>query len=142
MISFRQPVNTDFDKVYHLINLLENDVFDREVQVRLFEKNLANPDIIYLLAFVEGEVAGFISCHAQWLLHHASLIGEIQEMVVVEKFRSQGIGKKLLHQLEVIAREKGIRQLEVTSNKKRVNAHRFYLREGFGETHLKFTREL
>jgi PhnO protein len=76
------------------------------------------------------------------LLHHAALIGEIQEMIVAEKFRSTGVGKLLIAELITMAKSEGIHQLEVTSNKKRENAHRFYLREGFAQSHFKFTRTI
>jgi PhnO protein len=142
MIKIRKAENIDFQIIYNFINELESDVFDEDVQQTIFLENLKNENIIYLLAFKDDEPAGFISCHAQWLLHHAALIGEIQEMIVVEKFRSNGVGKLLIAELIAIAKSEGIHQLEVTSNKKRENAHRFYLREGFAQSHFKFTRTI
>ncbi|VFS56369.1 aminoalkylphosphonic acid N-acetyltransferase [Kluyvera cryocrescens] len=37
-----------------------------------------------------------ISLHLQFHLHHANWIGEIQELVVMPKVRSSGIGSQLL----------------------------------------------
>lgn len=142
MLTIRLAAAEDFKIIYNFINELENDVFDEKIQETIFLKNLKNEDIIYLLAFENDEPAGFISCHAQWLLHHAALIGEIQEMIVVEKFRSQGVGKLLVIELVNIAKSKGINQLEVTSSKKRESAHRFYMREGFVQSHFKFTKAI
>jgi len=142
MIVIRPAQKTDFKIIYDFINLLENTIFPEDVQRDLFLKNLQNEHIIYLLAFEDDVSAGFISCHAQFLLHHAALIGEIQEMIVAENFRSKGVGKLLMHTLVELARSKNIVQLEVTSGKRRTEAHRFYVREGFAETHFKFTRAL
>ncbi|MBI3135633.1 MAG: GNAT family N-acetyltransferase [Bacteroidetes bacterium] len=142
MITIRPAQKEDFKTVYDFINLLENDHFQETNQQLIFERNLENNSILYLVAFVGSEPAGFISCHAQWLLHHSALIGEIQEMIVAEKFRSQGIGKLLMAELIQYAQRRGIVQLEVTSSKKRKEAHRFYTREGFVESHFKFTRNL
>ena len=142
MIQIRKAENKDFKIIYNFINELENAIFDEKIQQVIFSENLKNENIIYVLAFQNDEPAGFISCHAQWLLHHAALIGEIQEMIVAEKFRSQGVGKLLIAELIALAKSKGINQLEVASSKKRESAHRFYLREGFDQSHFKFTRTI
>lgn len=140
MIKIRSAQLEDFKVIYGFINLLENETFDILKQQTIFGENLKNPNIIYILAFENDEPAGFVSCHAQWLLHHAALIGEIQEMIVAEKFRSKGVGKLLIAELITRAKSKGINQLEVTSSKKRESAHHFYMREGFDQSHFKFTR--
>lgn len=142
MLTIRVATAENFKIIYNFINELEKDIFDEKIQHVIFSENLKNENIIYLLAFENDEPAGFISCHAQWLLHHASLIGEIQEMIVAEKFRSQGVGKLLIAELIALAKSKGINQLEVTSSKKRESAHRFYMREGFAQSHFKFTRHI
>ncbi|NMH27826.1 GNAT family N-acetyltransferase [Flavobacterium silvaticum] len=138
-ISIRKVASDDFEIVYNLINLLENQVMDKNRQLDIFNRNLGNPQIIYLLAFLDSEAVGFLSCHAQYLLHHSGLIGEIQELVVSENARSLGIGKLLIENLIPIARKMKIEQLEVTSSFKREAAHRFYEREGFVHSHKKFT---
>lgn len=142
MLTIRGATAEDFKIIYNFINELENDIFDEKIQQVIFSENLKNENIIYLLAFENDEPAGFISCHAQWLLHHAALIGEIQEMIVTEKFRSKGVGKLLIAELIARAKSKGINQLEVTSSKKRESAHRFYVREGFAQSHFKFTKAI
>lgn len=141
-ISIRMATADDFETVYRFVNLLEDDCFDRSVQQSLYLENMANPGIIYLLAFSQNEPVGFASCHIQNLMHHAGKIGEIQEMYVAEEVRSLGIGKMLLDQIKAIAKEKNVLQLEVTSSLKREAAHHFYEREKFIFTHKKFTHPL
>lgn len=141
-ISIRPADTSDFETIYHFINLLEADTFDRSVQQQLFQENVSNPNIIYLLAFTENQAVGFLSCHIQNLLHHAGKIGEIQEMYVDEKARGLGVGKKLIDEIKAIAQQKKVLQLEVTSSFKREAAHRFYAREKFIFTHKKFTHPL
>lgn len=83
---------------------------------------------------------GYLSCHSQFLLHHGGQkIAEIQEMYVNPESRKMGIGKKMIDELKRVALEKGIEQLEVTSNNKRTKTHRFYEREAFIQSHQKFT---
>jgi PhnO protein len=137
-VSVRSCTADDFDAVYRFINELEGDTLDREVQRRIFDANLANPDCMYLIASAGGKPVGFLSCHAQWLLHHGGKVGEIQEMYVAAQARSLGVGKLLIGILKDRANTAGVIQLEVTSSFKREAAHRFYERESFIFTHKKF----
>ena len=71
--------------------------------------------------------------------NHGGPVGEIQEMYVEPDYRSHGVGKALIDRLKSIAKTKNWLQLEVTSGLQRGKAHDFYLREGFADTHKKFT---
>lgn len=141
-LEIRNALPTDFDTVYDFITALENEQFD-PVQLRsIFLENLQNNNIIYLVVVQNLHVVGFLSCHIQNLLHHNGLIGEIQEMFTSENDRNIGVGKLLLNALKIQAQEKGVIQLEVTSNIKREKAHHFYEKNGFKNTHKKFVLEL
>ena len=58
-------------------------------------------------------------------------------MYVDPSVRSRGIGKALIQAVVDFARQQGAQQIEDTSNKVRVDTHRFYEREGFHKTHDK-----
>ncbi|WP_106792919.1 GNAT family N-acetyltransferase [Aquimarina sp. Aq78] len=137
-VEIRRAKGSDFLSIHRFIEILENQTFKKEKQEKIFLENLNNQNNIYLIAEVENEIAGFLSCHVQNLLHHNGLIGEIQEMFVTESCRGLGIGQKLIDHLKSIAKEKEIIQLEVTSNIKRENAHSFYENQDFINTHKKF----
>ena len=141
-IEIRTATSRDFEAVYRFINELEGQTFNRLQQEIIYLKNIQNPNYIYLLAFKGPLAVGFVSCHAQELLHHSGLVGEIQEMFVSNTSRSAGVGRLLMERLKKLAKAKRILQLEVTSNKVRQRAHLFYIKEGFKETHFKFTLEL
>ncbi|RZJ67509.1 MAG: GNAT family N-acetyltransferase [Flavobacterium sp.] len=138
-MQIRQAQLSDFETVYDFINQLENEIMDSERQRGIFEANLSDPNIVYLLAFSDEKAVGFVSLHIQKLLHHGGPIGEIQEMFVSSDARSLGVGKQLIDEIKRIAKQKNVLQLEVTSNFKRESAHKFYEREGFSHTHKKFT---
>lgn len=137
----RPVTETDFEAVYHFINALEDCVFPKASQQAIFLENLSNPKHVFLLAVINQIPVGFISCHVQNLIHHGGLVGEIQEMYVDEKYRSQQIGKQLLDVLKTVAKQNNLLQLEVTSGFKREKAHAFYEREGFPHTHKKFVHK-
>jgi PhnO protein len=141
-IQIRAATQDDFEYIYEFINLLEDEVFDRQKQWEIYLENAGNPNNIYLVAWAHSLAVGYLSCHIQNLLHHGGLVGEIQEMYVNENGRGHGIGKLLIDKTKEIARARGVLQLEVTSGFKREDAHRFYEREGFVNTHKKFTHKL
>lgn len=142
MINIRAAESHDFASVYSFINELENFVFDEAVFRGIFERNIARANIIYLVANVEGNIVGFVSCHIQELLHHNGSVAEIQELFVEEKHRNQRIGEHLINHLKTLLLQQNIFDLEVTTNRIRTSAHRFYEKNGFSFTHKKFVCSL
>jgi PhnO protein len=149
IIKIRKATQNDKLAVYDLICQLENTVFEYSLFEKFYFLNLQNPTIIYLVAELvtenEGKVIGFLSCHGQSLLHHLSIVYEIQELVVENEFKGQNIGTKLINFLEQLLLEKIEENetlfLEVVANKKRTQSHNFYKKNGFAETHFKFTKK-
>lgn len=52
------------------------------------------------------------------------------------------VGSKLLAWAEEEARQAGAEMTELSTNVKRHDAHRFYLREGYEQSHFRFTKAL
>ena len=75
-------------------------------------------------------------------LHHAACIAEIMECAVDKSVRSEGIGKLLIDQACLHARNSGCIQIEVACNQLREKAHKFYEREGMNNYHYKFSKPL
>jgi len=59
-------------------------------------------------------------------------------VVVDEAHRRRGIGAGLMERAAAIAREAGCYKVVLTSNKKRPEAHTFYRRLGYQQTHEAF----
>ena len=141
-MTTREALKDDCKTVYKFICELEDTVFIYSDFEQYYFRNIDNPDIIYLVAESNGIVIGFLSCHGQYLLHHMEKVWEIQELFVHEQYRSKKAGQMLIETIEDILLEKNYRYLEVASNIKRTDAHRFYLKNGFGQTHYRFTKTL
>ncbi len=139
-LLIRSADSTDVEVLYAMLCDLENEKLDKQRFTEVFQKNMENKYITYLLAELDGQPVGMASCHVQQLLHHAAPVGEIQEMYVNPEFRSQGVGQQLVEAIVVFARQRGSDQLEVTTNQVRMDTHRFYEREGFQRTHYKMVR--
>lgn len=141
-LDITRVVLSDIDSVYDLICDLEKNTFEKVKFKSLFDQNVANPDLIYLVARFENKIIGFIGVHIQGLLHHCSRVAEIQELVINVDYRGKNVGQELIRAAEKICSEQGIVEIEVTSNKKNERAHQFYMNNNYSASHFKFTRKL
>jgi GNAT superfamily N-acetyltransferase len=66
----------------------------------------------------------------------------VDDLVTLPDARSRGYGAALLAWLAELGREHGVAQLHLDSGKQRVDAHRFYEREGLEATSVHFRRVL
>jgi GNAT superfamily N-acetyltransferase len=85
------------------------------------------------VAVRNGTIVGFAT-----LLPTGHGAGELDALFVEPDLMRQGIGHELIADLATVAREHGLRRIEVTGNP---NARRFYEREGFvvmGEVPTRF----
>lgn len=139
-VRLAKPKDVKF--IYQFVCELENTSFDFLVFEKFFLKNITHTDYFYLIVEVGNTPIGYLSCHAQILLHHCGKVGEIQELFVEEAYRNKGVGQALITEIEHIAKTNNWVNLEVTCNKKRTNTHRFYKQAGFVNTHLKFVKEI
>ena len=118
-------------------NPLEEEAYWRAVQAT----RAAGGDV--LVARRGDEVVGVVQVmvltHFQ---HHGGVCVELESFHVREDRRSQGIGKTLLAAAEELARSVGAYRVQLTSNVARLDAHRFYLREGYVQGHAGFKKLL
>lgn len=141
-IFIRKAQPDDLQEIYKMMCLLENKKLDFDNFQAVFSSNLSDEKIIYSVAYNSIETIGFISVHINALLHHSGLIAEIQEFFIREDYRNLKLGKKLIKEVENQCILRGIREIEVTSNKKNTSAHRFYVNQEYAESHLKFTKRI
>lgn len=96
-----------------------------------------------LVATLDGEVVGVAQLMTfRHLQHRGGRCAEIESMHVDGEHRGHGVGALLLDALVTAARERGCYRVQLTSNKQRADAHRFYERNGFSATHQGFKRYL
>jgi ribosomal protein S18 acetylase RimI-like enzyme len=96
-----------------------------------------------LVAELAGEVVGM--CQLIMFRHlqeQGGRCAEIESVHVDERHRSAGIGGILLEVAVERAAAAGCYRVQLTSNKSRTAAHRFYERHGFAATHEGFKRYL
>lgn len=64
--------------------------------------------------------------------------GLVEAVRIASDRRNQGLGRLLMERLVAIARERGCGVVQLTSDKRRLDAHRFYRDLGFAMSHEGF----
>jgi GNAT superfamily N-acetyltransferase len=77
-----------------------------------------------------GNVIGFGALVVH-LVPAFGYVGSIEDVVVGETFRGQGLGGKLMDELIRIAKDQKVIHIDLTSRPERVASHKLYLKKGF-----------
>lgn len=141
-IHIRKAASTDGDQVYALICQLVGKELDRISFDHAFLLHLHHDSIYYWVIETKDGVVGFTSLHIQKLLHHSKKVAEVQELCIDEKLTGMGLGKLLLDTAIQEAEKQNCEIIELAASNKRLDAHRFYEREGWERSHFKFTKKL
>ncbi len=108
-----------------------------------FDRMAAQPGNGYLLAEIDGEVAG---CLQLTVIHGLSRTGvsraQIEGVRVAGSHRGQGIGEALFREAIRRAGEAGCGLVQLTTDKARPDALRFYEKLGFTASHEGMKLEL
>ncbi len=108
----------------------------------LFRKMSAQPDVYANFVYeVDGKVAGFLSIVFYMTFFHRVGTAQVNELVVADGYRGQGIGQALMKAAEDEARKRGMDELEVGTEKENVKAQAFYRKYGFDEEYVLFGME-
>lgn len=87
-----------------------------------------------------ASLLGTVTLHITPVLHRVGPIGRMSALVVDESARGEGVGRALVVAAETFLFARGCTLIEVTSNKKRTDAHAFYERLGYSMTSLRFAK--
>lgn len=108
-----------------------------------FARLAALPGNALYVAEHEGRVVGTYQLTAlPGLAERGRTRGKVESVHVDPALRGTGIGEAMMRHAVVRAREMGIGLLELSSNKSRADAHRFYERLGFARSHEGFKMAL
>ena len=135
--------SADFDGVFALLRQLwPGKELERETLRQIFGQAILAKSRVLLRATAGNEIVGFGSMTLKMHLWHAGLIAWVDELVVDERHRGEGVGKLLLEYLIGVARERGCRAMELDSAFHRLGAHAFYAEVGFEKRAFLFSKRL
>jgi GNAT superfamily N-acetyltransferase len=116
---------------------------NREFYEAAFTAIAASPDNELYVAEADGRVVGtFQLTFIPNLTGRGALRVKVESVKVSALLRSRGIGARMMAFAEAAARSRGARMLELTSNRTRQDAHRFYERLGYERSHVGFKKKL
>lgn len=116
---------------------------DVDVFRKLVKKYITDSDKIILLAVSnDTKIIGMVSIVFLSRLNRDTLEMYIPELVVLEKYHRQGIGKKLIQSCISLAEEKKCHRIRLESGNQRKESHQFYSSLGFEQSSLSFTLNL
>ena len=106
-------------------------------------RQLAEPDIVVLVAEREGEVLGYAYAGVEGPDYMAlrGPAGVLHDIVVDPAHRGHGVGRLLLDATLAALRDRGARQVVLSTAVRNVAAQRLFARAGFRRTMVEMTRE-
>ncbi len=128
-----------------LLELLADDVLgknregvgsDDPAYIRAFDAIDRDPNQMLLVAEFDGRVVGMLQItYLPGLSRRGAWRANIEAVRVDSGMRGRGIGAWLMARALEHARKRGCRLAQLTSDKRRTDAHRFYARLGFTDSH-------
>ncbi|MFY1585986.1 GNAT family N-acetyltransferase [Micromonospora sp. WMMD734] len=140
-MTLREAVRADLPAI---LALLADDVLGRAREhhtvdaayERAFDAITADPRNQQLVAERDGEVVGcFQLTYIPGLGRHGAERALVEAVRVRADLRGQGVGEAMMSWAIDRARERGCGLVQLTTDKSRADAHRFYRRLGFVASH-------
>ncbi|MBX7041410.1 MAG: GNAT family N-acetyltransferase [Ignavibacteria bacterium] len=109
-----------------------SDAYQRAFRIISGEKN----QTILVAETEEGEITGTLQLtFIQYLTYKGGLRAQAEAVFVKSNHRGKGIGTMLMKEAEKISRERGAHLIQLTTDKRRPDAKRFYEKLGYTASH-------
>lgn len=149
-LTFRLAKIEDLPEI---ISMLADDVYGAQREnitekvsdkyLEAFRKIQEDPNQELTIAEINGnKVATFQLTFIQYLNFEGTLRAQIEAVRTRSDYRGQGIGTKVLTYAINRAKEKGCSLVQLTSDKRRTEALKFYEKLGFKDSHEGFKLKL
>ncbi len=145
-LSFREATRDDLNE---LVNLLSNDALGSQREdaslplnysyISTFEAIQQDPNNQLVVANFGAQLVGMLQLtFIPYLTHIGSWRCLIEGVRIQEDFRGKGYGRIIFEYAINVAKQKGCTMVQLTSDKQRTDAIRFYEKLGFVASHEGF----
>jgi len=142
-LTFRDARRADLERIVHLI--ADDAVASGRTgtfgpaHVAGFEAIAASPNDELVVAELDGEVVGVMQLtFIPGIARNGATRLQVEAVRVDTRLRGQGIGRRLMEHAHARGRERGCGLAQLTSDKQRPDAHRFYRSLGYAQSHEGF----
>lgn len=116
---------------------------DVETFRKLVTTYVKDSDKMILVAEIDDvKIIGMVSVMFLPRLNQLTLEMYIPELIVLENYQKQGIGKKLINSCIALAKERNCHRIRLESGNQRKESHQFYEHLGFEKSSFSFTLNL
>lgn len=131
MIAIERLTEASAEALADINKLLPQIRSNPEDQHASFEELKSITDDQNAMMFVARDDDRIVGMATLYAVTRIGRHGYVEDVVVDNAYRGQGLGKKLMHALIDYAREHGFKQVYLTTNPSRVAAHGLYQSLGF-----------
>lgn len=137
-LKIREITLDDLDRVYELMNILYKGKLKYDRFKEIYKLKLQDKNSYYIVAIENDNIVGVLTSELQEKLHRDKLQLFIEDLIVEESKRNNGIGSSLLENAINYAKNNNCEVVELTSYKDEIKAHKFYENNGFINHSIKF----
>lgn len=145
-VAIREATVEDWPQVAGLLVELGRDVAPSATAnpsyLILFGGHIARRETVTLVAEQDRRLIGFLDMEFRQRLGHPRPQAWVNDLVVTESMRGQGVGRALLARAEDLAHARGCFRMSLETASWREATHRFYAREGWTDNGKWFVKLL
>lgn len=147
-MQFRSAVFQDLPRLVAMLaddplGRQREDPDQREAYQDAFQAIDGDPNHDLLVAVDGAQILGFLQLSfLPGLTYQGGWRAQVEGVRVSASHRSQGIGRALVEHAMVLARQRGCRLIQLTTDQARPEALRFYEKLGFRATHVGLKKNL
>jgi len=113
--------------------------FEHENMSTLLDKYIMN-DNYDMYCFEEEKILGFITINNRFAFFYGGNVALIEDLIVDEKHRKRGVGRKLVEFVEKELERQGIKSIELASDFHRDDAHLFWEKLGYTKSAYQYRK--
>ena len=140
----RESIHDDISSILNLLYDLDRPRPLNDDEVKIFKTKISDYFLDsqknIIVAQQDKEIVGVVSIIYLQRLNRAKTEMYIPELIVTEKLRYLGIGKKLIHYCMELAKKKNCYRIRLESGNSREKSHKFYKSIGFEQSAQFFSK--
>jgi Acetyltransferases len=142
-VHIRDASNYDAEVVMTLLKQLwPGRDLNEEKMIGTFLDSMKRPEYYNFCAEISGKVAAFCAGMSLYSLYNHGKICYLTTLIVDSEYRGCRIGSKMIERLKQYSLENDCVAIELDTALYRVDAHRFYEREGFVKRAFVYSQDI